>query len=141
MYVSLGQAAITGYVIRPYCRHASQATELKSFISNSTADAKAQGTKEELLVCMRASVNRPKNTATYNLRKAKLKGFKLKRTVHGSVDLRELPPVVTICAGYESSHWFVSAPCLGLAVATFPLFASATLEGVCFRLLFACAER
>ena len=29
----------------------------------------------------------------------KLKGFKLiKRTVHGSVDLRELPPVVTICA-------------------------------------------
>ena len=43
------------------------------------------------------------NTVAYNLRKAKggeteLWRFKLKRGVSGSVDLRELPPVVTVCA-------------------------------------------
>ena len=41
------------------------------------------------------------NTAMYNFTESKgrrdeLRGFKLKRAVHGSVDLRELPPVVTI---------------------------------------------
>lgn len=56
------------------------------------------------MVCMRASTNRPKHcnvqlTESKGRRdKIRLRGFKLKRTVHGSVDLRELPPVVTICA-------------------------------------------